>query len=74
MAQLESLGTFDRISELQTLTKTVNRNEPVALVDYEALENATDNLMQHLSMDHLDMLHHRFVTGEVMFWTFLVPF
>jgi hypothetical protein len=31
------------------------------------LENAAENLMQHLSVDHLDMLHYRFMTGKLDF-------
>ena len=46
MARLEHEGTLDKLSELHTLTKSDSREE---LVDVEALENAADNLMQHMS-------------------------
>ena len=63
---LESFGTLDKVSELHTLTKTARTLEEVEeIVDIEALENAAENLMQHLSIDHLDMLHHKFITGTV---------
>ena len=71
MAQLESFGTFDKISEIHSLSKTAKsctaENEEAELVDWEALENASENLMQHLSMDHLDMLHHRYNMDK--YWT-----
>ena len=68
MAKLESFGTLDKVSEIHTLTKTQKTvEEPEEYVDLEALENAAENLMQHLSVDHLDMLHFRFMTGKQIF-------
>ena len=68
MAHLESLGTLDKLSELHSMTKTQKTvEEPEEYVDFDALENAAENLMQHLSVDHLDMLHYRFMTGKLDF-------
>ncbi len=36
----------------------------ISEIDKEALDRASDNLMHHLTIDHLDMLHHRFMTGN----------
>ena len=68
MAHLESFGTLDKLSELHSMTKTHKTiEEPEEYVDFDALENAAENLMQHLSVDHLDMLHYRFMTGKLDF-------
>ena len=68
MAHLESFGTLDKLSELHSMTKTQKTiEEPEEYVDFDALENAAENLMQHLSVDHLDMLHYRFMTGKLDF-------
>ena len=68
MDRIEREGTLDKLSELHTLhtiasRHTKEKDEESEVFDQEALENAADNLMQHLSVDQLDMLHHRFMTG-----------
>ena len=68
MDRIEREGTLDKLSELHTLHTIASRHpkekdEESEVFDQEALENAAENLMQHLSVDQLDMLHHRFMTG-----------
>ena len=71
MNRIEREGTLDKLSELHTLHTIASRHsakekdEESEVFDQEALENAAENLMQHLSVDQLDMLHHRFMTGMV---------
>lgn len=64
MARLDHEGTLDKLSEIQTLPNVLEEFND-GLVDQNALEAAAENLMQHLSLDHLDMLHHKFITGEL---------
>jgi hypothetical protein len=68
--KLEELeGTLDRLSELHTLItpheESEDDDEPSEHIeiDREALEHAAHNLMNHLTVDHMDMLHHRFISG-----------
>lgn len=65
MATLEHEGTLDKLSDLQTLPNAEEEVFEDELVDQDALEAAAANLMQHLSLDQLDMLHHKFMTGEL---------
>ena len=39
------------------------RDESSEEYDQEELETAAENLMQHLSVEQLDMIHLRFMTG-----------